>query len=80
MAKNARKAESSSMLCWRMKLGSGKGNQFDDINAKRHDAMSRKDEIKSAYKGLGKAHSFYDGKKGGTFAIHDFFQRRNTVI
>ena len=28
--------------------------------------MSRKDEIKSAYKSLGKAHSFYDGMMTGT--------------
>lgn len=46
-----------------------KGSQFDDINARRHDAMSRKDEIKSAYKGLGKAHSFYDGQMLGTTRI-----------
>lgn len=31
--------------------------------------MSRKDEIKSAYKGLGKAHSFYDGQMLGTTCI-----------
>ena len=31
--------------------------------------MSRKDEIKSAYKGLGKAHSFYDGQMLGTTRI-----------
>ncbi|MDC7279501.1 hypothetical protein NXH64_08295 [Butyrivibrio fibrisolvens] len=28
--------------------------------------MSRKDEIKSAYKSLGGAHSFYDGMMTGT--------------
>lgn len=28
--------------------------------------MSRRDEIKSAYKNLGKAHSFYDGMMTGT--------------
>ena len=31
--------------------------------------MSRKDEIKSAYKGLGKAHSFYDGISSGKEAL-----------
>ena len=31
--------------------------------------MSRKDEIKSAYKDLGKAHSFYDGQMLGTTCI-----------
>ena len=31
--------------------------------------MSRKDEIKSAYKSLGGAHSFYDGMMLGTIIL-----------
>ena len=34
--------------------------------------MSRKDEIKSAYKSLGKAHNFYDGMMTGTTAVGRF--------
>ena len=34
--------------------------------------MSRKDEIKSAYKGLGNAHSFYDGMMLGTTRVGRF--------
>ena len=34
--------------------------------------MNRKDEIKSAYKGLGNAHSFYDGMMLGTTRMGRF--------
>ncbi len=34
--------------------------------------MTRKDEIKGAYKSLGKAHSFYDGMMTGTTALGRF--------